>query len=319
MTRTFSLEFDPASALHGWMDCWLVVDGERHHIDTTSVFPPFKDLLQFARALATNQLPHEFFWEEEGHGAKFQALPSAADSACFRLQINHDGNVVVDAEFDRQKIAAGLLEALRKVSLDCPGAESEWEFPYFLVEDFEESLKNGQLAQPIEAPDRRVRFVFYHFGGYGGMDHPAFNIWVGSNYLMFMDMEDNAQHWQAWFTLLEKLRHGELPVEQVITHYQDSEEDEDLIWLPGYRTSTTYRLEATADENLFRLIITGTFPQTLPMEQSFLVDLVLDRHQFVESFVQSFEEFLRTNYLAFLNSGECNFDLRTLPLDKLYS
>lgn len=317
MATTFSLEIDPISARNGWMDCWLVVDEQRQHLAATSVFPPFRDLLQFAHALAFNQLPHEFYWEEEGHGAKFLALPGVSNRTNFRLQINHDGKVIVDAEFDRQQIARGLLEVLRKVALDCPGAESEWEFPYFLVEDFEEDLARGQATCPTDMPDRRARFVFSHFGGYGGMEHPAFKIWVGNNYLMFMDMEDDARHWRAWFMLLEKIKSGDLPVEQVIAHYQNSEE-EDPIWLPWYRTSTTYRLETAADENLFRLIITGTFPEPLPIRQSTLVDIVLERQQFVESFVQSFQEFLKTNYLAFLNSGECDFDLRSLPLEKLY-
>jgi len=316
MTRSFSLEIDPLSARNGWMNCWLVVDGQRQHLAATSVFPPFSDLLRFARALAFNQLPYEFYWDEEGYGANFQALPGASDCANFRLQVNHDGNVIVDAEFDRQQIARGLLEVLRKVALDCPGAESEWEIPYFLIEDFEEDLARGHFTNPAETPDRRARFVFSHFGGYGGMQHPAFKLWVGSSYLMFMDMEDNAGHWQAWFTLLENLRNGDLPVEQVVTHYQNSE-GEDPIWLPWYRTSTTYRLDTTTDENLFRLMIAGTFPEPLPLRQSILIDLVLDRQQFVESFVQAFQEFLRTNYLAFLNSGECDFDLRSLPLDKL--
>src|ERR1051325_8047071 len=143
MAKSFSLEIDPLSSKHGWMQCWLVVDGRRHYLDATNVFPPFGDTLAFARALAQNQLPHEFFWEEEGHGAKFQAFPAARDGSRFRLYINHDGETVVDAEFDRMQIAHGLLECLRRVALDCPGAENEWDLPYFLIEEFERELARG--------------------------------------------------------------------------------------------------------------------------------------------------------------------------------
>ena len=317
MTRTFLIDFDPASADSGWMDAWLVIDGQRHHMYTTSVFPPFKDLLQFAHALAANQLPHEFSWEEEGPEANFQALPSASDSDQFRLLINHNGDIILNAEFNRHQMMNMVLESLRKVCLDCPGAESEWEFPYFLLEDFEEKLKKGLLSRPAEEPDHRARFVFYHFGGYGGVENPVFRIWIGSQDFVSVDLKDNALHWQDWFTLLEKLRAGELPVELEIRHDQDIEEENPIL-LPWQSLSTTYQLESMPDKHLFQLTITENFPKALPENHPTTVKVILDRRQFVESFVQSFQEFLQTNYLAFLNSGECEFDLRTLPLDKLY-
>jgi hypothetical protein len=317
MTKTFSLDIDPTSARNGWMDCWLVVDGQRHHLDVTSVFPPFRDLLELARALGTNQLPHEIYWEEEGHGAKFQALPSAPNSSGFRLLINHEGEMIVEAEFDRQQIMRGLLESLRKVALDCPGAENEWEFPYFLIEDFEAELAQGFAVSVTEAPARRVHFVFYHSGGYGGVDHPIFMLWVGSHYALQMDLEDKAQLWQAWFLLLEKVKRGEFPFEQVVEHYHEVGE-EGAIWLPWYRLQTGYSLESLPDERLFRLVVTAFFPESAPEKQSVLLNVVLDRRQFVEAFLQAFQGFLETDYLAFLTSGDCEFDLRTLPLDQFF-
>jgi hypothetical protein len=105
MANSFSLEIDPLSSKHGWMDCWLVVDGKRHHLDATSVFPPFGDVFAFAQALAEDKLPYEFFWDKEGPSAKFQALMLAPHSPHFRLHINHEREIVVDAEFDRMQIA----------------------------------------------------------------------------------------------------------------------------------------------------------------------------------------------------------------------
>jgi hypothetical protein len=85
MASSFSLEFDPLSSRHGWMDCWLVVDGKRHRLDASSVFSPFGDVLAFVQALVENKLLHEFFWDEEGHGAYFQALPVAENDFIFHL------------------------------------------------------------------------------------------------------------------------------------------------------------------------------------------------------------------------------------------
>ena len=99
MANTFSLEIDPLSTDSGWMHCWLVLDGQRHYLDATSVFPPFGNVLAFAHALAQNKLPHEFFWDEEAHGAKFQVLLIAPDNPRFHLLINHDGEIVVDVVF----------------------------------------------------------------------------------------------------------------------------------------------------------------------------------------------------------------------------
>ena len=317
MTKTFSLDIDPTSARHGWMDCWLVVDGQRHHLDATSVFPPFRDLLQLARALGINQLPHEIYWDEEGHGARFQALPIAPNSSEFRLLINHDGEKVVEAEFDRQQIMRGLLESLRKVALDSPGAASEWEFPYFLIEDFEAELAQGFAVSVAEALTRRVHFVFYHCGGYGGVEHPIFALWVGSHYALQMDLEDKAQLWYAWFSLLEKIKRGAFPFEQVVEHYNEVGE-EGIIRLPWYRSKTSYTLEGMPDERFFRLVVTAFFPESAPEKQpSVLMNVILERYQFVEAFLQAFQEFLEMDYLAFLASGDCEFDLRTLPLDQL--
>ena len=46
-------------------------------------------------------------------------------------------------------------------------------------------------------------------------------------------------------------------------------------------------------------------------------DDILDRRQFVGAFIKSLEDFLHTNYLAFLESGGITFDLRSLPVERL--
>jgi hypothetical protein len=314
MANTFSLEIDPLSTDSGWMHCWLVLDGQRHYLDATSVFPPFGDVLVFAQALAQNKLPHEFFWDEEGHGAKFQASSVVQENSRVHLLIQHDGEIVMDAEFDRMQIARGLLESLRAVALDCPGAESEWEFPYFLIENFERGLANGFNKMSNTASVGFAHFVFNHYGGYGGAEAPSFAIWVDDRVGLFMAMDDIAHHWHAWFALLEKIGRGDLPVEVIFK--REAGDNPGLFSLFGLEVVFHFHAEASAEPHHFQLKIIGLHPTVEPETRQTILDVILDRRQFVSAFAQAFKQFLETDYHAFLNSGENEFDLRTLPLDR---
>jgi hypothetical protein len=311
--QQFALELDSLSAKHGWMDCWLVVDGQRHHLEATSVFPPFGDVLTFARALAQEKLPHDFYWEEEGHGAKFQALPVPSGDQNFRLIIDHDGAIVVDGEFKRKEIMLGLLEALRGVALNCPGAESEWDFPYFLIENFERDLARGF------PPDSKhtAHFVFGHYGGYGGQIYPAFTIWVNERQTLYMAMDDIPRFWWMWFELLEKIGNGDLPTEAVFhKEVEDIYDDHaDLFLMMGLDKAFRFQAQTLAEHRNFQLKIVSTVSS--PEVEQVLLDAPLERRQLVEAFVIAFSEFLQTSYPAFLQSDENKFDLRTLPLDRL--
>jgi hypothetical protein len=317
MTQSFALEMDSRSAKNGWMNCWLVVDGQRHHLDATSVFPPFGEVLNFAHALAANILPHEFFWEEEGHGAKFQALPLESGESSFRLVINHDGEIVVDAQFDRKQIMHGLLESLRRVALDCPGADSEWEFPYFLIEDFERGLTDGFNKTSTEGSVDVAHFVFNHYGGYGGTETPSFSIWVGNHHVLFMAMDDIAHFWHEWFDLLGKVQRSDLPAEAIFK--RETGDGPEFFSLLGRGTSFHFHIDRSTEPHLFRLQIVSQSSIPEPDAHHTVLDTVLDRRQFVNEFVRSFKEFLQTDYAAYLNSGETQFDLRLLPIDGLTS
>ncbi len=313
----FALEIDALSSSNGWMNCWLVVDGQRHPLEATSVFPPFSDLLAFAKALATQALPHEFIWDEEGHGAIFQALPVAPDSPNFILKINHDGQIAVEAEFDRFKIVHGLLETLRGVALDCPGAESEWEFPYFLLENFERELVQGFAAKAQPQAPHVVNFIFGHYGGYGGQIYPAFTLWVNDQQKLLMPMNDIPRFWWLWFEFLEKIRIGDLPAEAV--YHQEGEDlydDHADLFLP-LGLDTTHHFQAHALPEIANFQLKITVKMNPSGDKQVYLEAPFERRQFVNSFAQAFKEFLETGYLAFLESEEHKFDLRTLPLDRL--
>jgi hypothetical protein len=315
MANSFSLEIDPLSSRHGWMDCWLVVDGARHHLDATNVFPPFRDMLMFAQAIAENRLPYEFMWDEEGHGAKFQALPVVLKPFRFRLYIRHDGDIVVDAEFDRMQIANGLLESLRHAALDCPGAESEWEFPYFLIENFERDIaRDFHEVSTVRSVDA-AHFVFNHYGGYGGGQAPGFALWVDDGLAQVLPMDDSAQHWQAWFRLLETIRRGPLPAEVIFQ--KEGNDPPGLFSMLGLDVVLHFQAEPVMDPDDFRLKIIVRHPNLKPVIDHLLREDVFNRHQFVSAFAQAFKQFLETNYLAFVADGEAQVDLRILPLDRL--
>jgi len=311
MTTSFTLEIDAIHARDGWMDCWLGVDGQRRHLDASSVFPPFQDALGFARALAADTLPHEFFWDEEGHGALFRASPLAPESPNFRLYIDHDGEVVVDAELERAQVASVFLDALRGVALDCPGAESEWVFPYFLVENLERDWGRG-FAAP-ERPLCMARFVFSHYGGYGGQDYPGFTLWVDDRALLYLALDDIPRLWQMWFTWLEGLVRRDLPGEAPSGKEEDAYGDHSLTFEMG----AVYRFSAqpAPEAHNFRLRVVRSIPAR--EEENVLLDALLERRQFVGAFVETLAEFLATDYSAFLNSAERRFDLRSLPLERL--
>lgn len=314
MANTFSLEIDPLSSSNGWMRCWLVVDGQRHYLDASSVFPPFEGVLSFARALADNNLPREFFWDEEGHGAKFQALRISSQSLKFRLRINLNGKTIVNSEFDRMQIAKGLLESLRSVALDCPGAESEWMLPYFLIEDFERDLAEGFSKSSEGESIEVVHFVFSHFIAPGGSQAPTFTIWVGSNFTYSIPMDDILRYWLAWFDLLEKIKSGNLPVELAFQR-ESGDPPEFLSWF-GIEIHLQFYAEAATDVNHFRLKIESLLIKPAQGSQ-ILLDVIIDREQFVNAFVHAFKEFLETDYMAFRDTSETKVDLLLLPIDRL--
>jgi len=314
----FRLEIDSLSSRHGWMKCWLVLDGKRHQMEATSVFPPFSNVLKFARAIATHSLPHEFIWDEEGHGVKFQALPCEPDDSKFHLHINHDGEIVVDVNVDYMQVVCGLLESVRGFSLDCPGAESEWEFPHFLVENFEHDLAQG-FSSPSDANAvSMANFVFGHYGGYGGQTYPAFCIWIHDRDIQYMSMNDIPRFWWMWFELLEKIGRGDLPAEVVLHVETEDQYDDhaDEVFMFFMNPTRRFVAEPIPNSGLFQLKIEITMTQP-ELRQSMLVGYGLDRHQFVSAFVDSFQNFLRTSYPAFLESGENKLDLRALPIEKL--
>ncbi len=307
------LEIDSIGAKSGWMKCWLVINGERHQILATSVFPPFNDVLNFIHAIATGNLPHEFFWEEEGHGAKFRASHSVLGSNHVHVYINHDGEVLVEANLEQGKLAHTFMDALRGFALDCPGAETEWHFPYFLIENFEQELSQGftPKSNGVSVP----RFIFGHYGGYGGQSYPSCALWLDNRRAFYFDPGDIPRLWWLWFELLKKVAKGDLPLETSFDEAEDEKSEDALMLFPFQGSRTWLLADWLPDEENFQLKVTRR-SDLQPKPYTFL-DATIERRAFVRAFLESFDKFIEMNYQVYLESEEHAFDLHELPWDNL--
>jgi hypothetical protein len=314
MPLTLDFKVDSIGANSGWMKCWLVVNDKLHQILATSVFPPFGDVLSFIRAIASDALPHEFFWEEEGHGAKFRASQSVRGREYVHISINHDGEVIVDRDLERKAIVQTFFEALRSFALDCPGAESEWDFPYFLIENFEHDLAH-EFA-PREDGLSVPKFIFGHYGGYGGQSHPSFVLWLDNRRSFYFSPEDIPRLWWLWFELLHKIASGDLPFEVSFDQAEEEKGKENIFSFLPFMDSHGFLLaDWLPTPEHFQLKITGQ--NSLNPEPYVLVDAILERRVFVLEFMKAFDKFLETNYLVYLESDENSFDLREIPWNDL--
>jgi len=163
MTLSFNLEFDALGAKYGWMDCWIVINGQYHWLEATNVFPPFQDMLRFIRVIATDTLPNKFFWDEEGHGAEFTAKQSSLGADYVRIRITHDGEIVMDADVVRKQIIQATIDVLHDFALDCPNAETEWGFPYRLVEDFKR-VRLSPKSRPQKGKNKAIIAIIKEMG-----------------------------------------------------------------------------------------------------------------------------------------------------------
>jgi hypothetical protein len=314
----FHLEIDSPNSEHGWMRCAVVVDGVRHHLSATNVFPPFHDVLKFTRAVASNTLPHDFFWDEEGCGAKWEATPIPSNPASFHLYINHNDEIVIDAEMDRMQVVEGLLSSLRDFLAECPHAEDEWEFPAFLVRNFERDLSQGFALHTSPGLTHEAHFIFDTFYGLEDGICPNVSMWINEERRLQMLLKDTPRFWEMWFEFLGNIAQNTLPAEADFKRVKDELPDEcDAFCMMFWDVSHRFIAEPATDQNLFQLKVevTGSFPVK---HTSLILDRTFDRRKFVGEFVDSFQSFMQKTYPAILAaSPNESFDLHELPIDRL--
>jgi len=330
------LEIEYQTELHGWIHCYLTFGGVRRHLYASYVFPPFPQLLDFMRAIHAQRLPHHFLWDEEGRGAKIEALPVAVDSASFRLRFAYEfgeGEVWVDAELDRQAVidvfSAPLSAFVRHTSAEM---QQDWKCTADDMHRFYRLLNCPILPRN---PNIGVRHFQFEVEGFGENHFPAslplqwLSLSVFDIRKVYFSLEDDQIFWPYWFSWLEKIIRGRLPA-------QFQFHDQDLI-LPGIGDDADeappaepeqpaaemdeeddfyqyYTLQAAPAEDpaLFHLKITESNPW---VENYLMIDETFDRHWFASAFCEEFERFLEQEYS--FNEDLSLFDLRSLPLQRL--
>jgi hypothetical protein len=332
------LEIEYQTELHGWIHCYLTYDGTRRHLYASNVFPPFPDLLDLMRAISTQRLPHSFPWDEEGRGARFEALPVAEDSPTFRLRIAYEfgeGEVWVDAELDRQAVIDVFAAALRNfVTHTSTEMQNDWKCTSEDMNRFYHLLERNY-------PPRSRQFGIQHFDiqveGIGNRNLPFqlpfewLTIEIFDIPKVVFSLDDNDIFWPYWFSLMEKIALGKLPA-RFQFHYQDyvfpspeTEESEQPTPAPppdndevddddDFFEFHTITASSVKDANLFHLLVTKTNNQ---VTDEVLLDETFDRGWFVSQFCDEFERFLKHEYIFLV--GISPFDLNTLPLERLKS
>ena len=86
----------------GWLICRVTMDSTEVQLWASDVSPfsPFNDLVTFLENLITNRLPCHFYWDGEGNGIRFEAMPTEWSSV-FRFtltEIEGVSSVIYDVD-----------------------------------------------------------------------------------------------------------------------------------------------------------------------------------------------------------------------------
>lgn len=321
--RNLNLEIDYRHEKAGWIDCFLTFDGVRHNLWASDVYPPFPQLLHFMRALAADRLPYRFYWDEEGHGAHFEAWPVAEGSPNFHFKIRYDidNSTWVDAELERKAVVDVFLAALKDFALYARSpSRLEWGCSLVEIIAFEEFQRRAipprsdvHSAEPIDLSIRRTRHLRL------ACQWIYISVWgipVGT-----LALPDSHPAWSAWFDWLEKILSGQFPAEVFFINqtveilYQEfleaGEPGESVFEKPW---GLTFHATAVDHPRHFRLVITaadGGYRGFLQLDE------VQDRRTFVAAFCAKFERMLAEDYELLPCDDGTLCDLHDLPLARL--
>lgn len=319
MTTFPSLLITNGSFLTGWVGCHIEFGGRRFALRASDVFPPFKDVLLFLRAIATQRLPYWFYWDEEGVGTTFEALAVAEDSPLCHLRITHGDHdcAWVDADVDRFALVGNWLDQLERFAARHGlRANSFWGVDV-------RTLRNVRALLDRPIPPRSTLSV-------AGQAFFSFRRWPRPGYVVQMDLsilgfmvtlglEDGDPIWDDWMHWLGQVARpaGEGLIRWVNEDMREIHGQlvgQPLPSLPEYHT--IIECIPLDEAKLFRLRWIENSPNAGDVA---LIDEVLDRRQFVVAFCESFGAFLRDGY-GLPRPGRrypAWRDLRLLPLQQL--
>ena len=319
MRHGLEFEIDHQRERGGWIDCWLTIDAERHHLYASGALPPFLPLLRFVKAIAGQRFPARVTWNEEGVVAEFKALAIAEDSAFVHLNIRYDvyGRDILwfDDGIERDGVIAAFLPPLMDFCYNFVRDGRYWEFPEGIVSRLCRAIVDGiPPRSDIHAP--QVLECDVH-GGYD-MDYLEgrvfFTVTSEEETLISILRFDTHPFWPQLVEFFGAVARNTLPA--------GCEDLRVVDWGPfdGEESGTESQLKTrlcaeplAAPEN-FRLKIWERWDHE---PEFLLLDEVVERLRFVQSFSASLKLFLATEYRIEPDPQDRTFDLRTLPLNWL--
>ncbi len=315
MNHTLALEIDYAHEEADWVNCNLIVDGDYHRLDATRVFPPFKPLLYFVKAVAGQRFPAQFWWEDERDGICFEATAVDEDSPLMHLKIQNMRveSPWLDADIERETVIRAFLLPILDLDRNYLVAEEKWELQHQFVESVRTAIINGiprcpdkDAARSIEIKVRSDYATEYVDG------HVFIDVNVDEYPTLSILLQDTNPFWKEWIDFLGRIAQVELPAQCEYLKV-DTTRWKELDEIEEYHYWTCFSAEPLNHSHNFRLRIFTRFQQ----EKEFLfLDEVLDRHQCLEGFASAFKKFLQEEYQLTPDLDGNTFDLRTLSMDK---
>ncbi len=303
-SHQLGFEIDYANEDAGWMNCFILIDDQRHHLDATNVFPPFLGLLRFVKAIAAQQFPYTFSWDEEGPTAKFEASSIAPGHPNFRLAIKHMGETWLDGDVSREHRIQTTLSVLDDFTLNCDTAERGWGISRFALADVKRFIDNPK-ALPY------VHFVLEDGSRFEDvLLEVRMALWIGDKAREYRSILDTSVFWSGWFAFLEKIAHGQFPAE--FTFLNDSVKRSLLARFIG---ENAFPVEDLCRNITFRVVsmdVPQNFQLTLTQINNegrdyLAISDVLEVNQFLSSFYKTFEKFFAIQISSIARSGWTNF------------
>lgn len=316
MTHDLDFEIDHKHERAGWIDCWLTIDGERHHLDASAVFPPFLPLLRFVKAVAGQRFPARVSWDEEGVVAEFIATAVAEESPFVHLSLRYDvyGDNVrwFEDAITRDAVVAAFLPPLLDFFYNFASARKYWRAPERIVSKLCRAILNGipprsdvHAPQPVMCAVRGGYDMAYLEG------RVFFSVTFEEETLVSILLFDTHPFWLQLAAFFEAIASNALPACCEHRRSVDCGPFDDAEQGPVYQLKTRLCAEPLGVPENFRLKMWTSWDQ----EPAFLLlDEVVARRQFVHRFAASFRLFLATNYRSVPDPQGRTFDLRTLPL-----
>lgn len=317
----FTFEIDHQNERAGWIDCTLGFGGRHYKLAASDIPSPFPHLLDFVTAIATQRLPFHFYWDEEGKGVDFDAMPLSDDDPRFHLHIQHNchDKPWVDAVLDRSVVVDALLAELRDFSLNA-GLPSR--FSWHLTEA-DVLAVDRMLANPPSLRSDITRAERLDFSFTWNASYPVAGFWLEISVLemsqAFLNLQDDDPFWAGWFAFLEKVLKNDLPFRMVCRDGRQIEFISELVEegdLPESSLECEPQLifgaEALDHVGHFRLKI---FEDDCRKTNFLRVNEVLDRCQFVRGFCTIFEKMLIEIETTTPELAASAFVLRQLPLE----